>query len=104
LQIFESSRDTESTHIANIFLVLNTFFIHNSFVRDKRAKFVELANKRVTKTIRDLKLIGNLSNKAAYDFTEDDAKKIVRALQKEVDSIRARFADNGGSTSLDFSL
>ncbi|QHS52371.1 hypothetical protein [Edaphobacter sp. 12200R-103] len=73
-------------------------------MRDKRAKFVELANKRVTKTIRDLKLVGNLSNRAAYDYTDDDAKKIVRALQKEVDSIRSRFADNGDSTSLDFSL
>jgi ABC-type Fe3+-hydroxamate transport system substrate-binding protein len=73
-------------------------------VRDKRAKFVELANKRVTKTIRDLKLVGNLSNRAAYDYTDEDAKKIVRALQKEVDSIRSRFADNGDPTSLDFSL
>lgn len=73
-------------------------------MRDKRAKFVELANKRVTKTIRDLKLVGNLSNRAAYDYTDDDVKKIVRALQKEVDSIRSRFADNGDSTSLDFSL
>jgi len=73
-------------------------------VRDKRAKFVELANKRVTKSIRDLKLVGNLSNKAAYDFTEEDAKKIVRALQKEIDSIRSRFADTGGTNSLDFSL
>lgn len=91
-------------HIDNICLAWITLFIHNSSVRDKRAKFIELANKRVTKTIRDLKLIGNLSNRAAYDFTEEDAKKIVRALQKEVDSIRSRFADNGGSTSLDFSL
>lgn len=73
-------------------------------MRDKRAKFVELANKRVTRCIHDLKLVGNLSNKAAYDFTEDDAKKIVRVLQKEVDSVRARFADNSGTSSLDFSL
>lgn len=73
-------------------------------MRDKRAKFVELANKRVTRCIRDLKLVGNLSNKGAYDFTEEDVKKIVRVLQKEVDSIRARFADNNGTSSLDFSL
>jgi hypothetical protein len=82
----------------------HTLFVHNWFVRDKRAKFVELANKRVTKCMRELKLVGNLSNKAAYDFTDEDAKKIVRALQKEVDSIRARFADNGGTSNLDFNL
>jgi hypothetical protein len=73
-------------------------------VRDKRAKFVELANKRVLKSIKDLKLVGNLANKANYDFNEEDAKKIVRALQREVDSVRARFADNGGAKNLDFSL
>jgi len=73
-------------------------------MRDKRAKFVELANKRVTKCIRDLKLVGNLSNRAAYEFNDEDAKKIVKALQKEVDTIRARFADLGGTSSLDFSL
>lgn len=83
---------------------MDTFYVHNDNMRDKRAKFVELANKRVTKSIRDLKLVGNLSNKAAYEFTEEDAKKIVRALQKEIDSIRSRFADNGGTDSLDFSL
>jgi hypothetical protein len=78
--------------------------IHNAYVRDKRGKFVELANKRVTRCMKDLKLVGNLSNRAAYDFTDDDAKKIVRALQKVVDSIRARFSDSTGTSSLDFSL
>jgi hypothetical protein len=73
-------------------------------MRDKRAKFVELANKRVTRSIRDLKLVGNLANKGAYDFSDEDAKKIIRALQKEVDSIRARFGDKGGTSSFEFSL
>ena len=73
-------------------------------MRDKRAKFVELANKRVTKCVKDLKLVGNLANKANYDFSEEDAKKIVRALQREVDSIRARFSEKGSSSGLEFSL
>jgi len=51
-----------------------------------------------------MKLVGNLANKANYEFTEDDAKKVVRALQREVDSIRARFADTGSASSLDFTL
>ena len=78
--------------------------IHNQHVRDKRAKFVELANKRVTKTIKDLRLVGNLSNRAAYEFTEEDAKKIYRTLQKEVELIRSRFLDGGGAGNTDFSL
>jgi hypothetical protein len=60
-------------------------------VRDRNAKFVELANKRVNKTIKDLRLIGNLSNRAAYSYDDAQAKKILRVLQKELDLLKARF-------------
>ncbi len=39
-----------------------------AIMRDKRSKFVQLANQRVTKAIDQIRLIGNLSNRAAYDF------------------------------------
>lgn len=60
--------------------------------------------KRVTRTIKDMRLIGNLSNRSAYEYTEEDARKIVRALQKEIEGIKARFAENGSGTDADFSL
>ena len=63
-------------------------------MRDKRAKFIELAESRVNRAIKDLRLIGNLSNKAAYAFGEDDVKKIFRALQKELDVARSRFSND----------
>lgn len=62
--------------------------------RDKSAKFVELANKRVNKAIRDLKLIANLSNRQNYRYSEDQAKKIVKALQNEVDMVKQSFLSN----------
>lgn len=73
-------------------------------MRDKRAKFVELANKRVNKAIAQLRLVGNLSNKSAYEYTDDDARKIVKALQKEVESLKAKFSDDAGSDGNDFQL
>lgn len=72
--------------------------------RDKRKKFVELATKRVNRAIRDLRLIGNLSNASAYSYTEEDVRKVVRALQRELEAIRARFGARGGDTDQDFSL
>ncbi len=72
--------------------------------RDSRAKFVELANKRVTKTIKDLRLVGNLANKRAYSYDDADAKKIVRALQKEMDVLKARFLGDAGDEDSIFSL
>jgi hypothetical protein len=61
-------------------------------IRDKdRAKFVELANKRVSKALNDIRLIGNLFNKSNYDYTDDDVTKIFRALNDEVATCRKRF-------------
>jgi hypothetical protein len=73
-------------------------------VSAKRDKFVELAVKRVTRAIKDMRLVGNLSNRSAYEYSEDDVKKIVRALQKEVDTVKARFSENGSGSEADFSL
>jgi hypothetical protein len=60
-------------------------------MRDKRAKFIELANNRVNRSIKDLRLIGNLSNRASYEYTEEDGRKILRALQRELDDLKLRF-------------
>lgn len=64
-------------------------------MKDKRAKFVELAENRVNRAIKDLRLIGNLSNRSAYAFTEEDTRKIFRALQKELDTAKGRFSREG---------
>jgi ABC-type Fe3+-hydroxamate transport system substrate-binding protein len=73
-------------------------------MRDKRGKFVELANRRVNKAIDQLRLVGNLTNRAAYEFTEEDGRKIVKALQRELDSLKGRFSDSGGGTENSFHL
>ena len=41
-----------------------------SIKRDKKKEFIKLANKRVNKAIKLIQLIGNLSNKAHYDYDE----------------------------------
>lgn len=59
--------------------------------RDPRAKFVELANMRVARAIKDLRLIGNLSNKRNYDYSEVESKRIVKTLETELDDLKAKF-------------
>ena len=73
-------------------------------MRDKKAKFVELANNRVNRTIKDLRLIGNLSNRASYEYTEEDARKILRALQRELDDLKLRFRGEDQSDDNLFAL
>jgi hypothetical protein len=72
--------------------------------RDRRAKFIELANNRVNRTLRDMRLIGNLSNKSAYDYNEEDVRRIIRALQRELESVKARFGGPGAGGHSEFSL
>jgi len=62
--------------------------------RDKTDKFIFLANKRVNKAIKVLKLVGNLANKKNYSYSDEQVKKIIKALQKEVDSIRHNFQNS----------
>jgi hypothetical protein len=73
-------------------------------VRNKREKFVELAEARVTRALRDIRLIGNLSNRSAYAYTDDDVRKIFRVLQKEFEAARAKFGGEGASKEQGFKL
>ena len=61
---------------------------------DKREKFVELAEKRVTRAIKDLRLIGNLSNKNNYSYNDSDIQKILSALDQEVKAFRSKFSSD----------
>ncbi len=69
-----------------------------------REKFVELAEKRVKRTIKDIRLIGNLSNRSNYSYTHADVQKIVRTLENEISRLKQRFEEQTGSNDIDFKL
>ena len=69
-----------------------------------RPKFVELAQKRVTRTIKDIRLVGNLSNRSNYKYTDEDARKIYRALKEALDEMKARFERKGDERAVEFRL
>jgi len=72
--------------------------------RDKRAKFIELANKRVNKALKELTLIGNLANKKNYEYTDEEARRIVRALQAELDNVKHNFTLGTQSSKNEFKI
>ncbi len=68
-------------------------------------KFIKLANIRVNKAIKLIRLIGNLSNKSHYSYDDKKAKKIIDALQKELNLIKNKFNNpKGGREDTDFEL
>ena len=58
---------------------------------EDRAKFVKLASARVSKTLKDIQLIGNLANRSNYDYTDEDIAKIFKAINDEIAACRKRF-------------
>lgn len=56
-----------------------------------REKFVKLAEARVNKALKAIQLIGNLSNRSNYDYTDADISKIFKALSDELTECKRRF-------------
>lgn len=63
---------------------------------EKHDKFVALAEKRVNRAIKDLRLIGNLSNKNNYSYSDSDIQKILVVLDQEIKNLKARFLSDDG--------
>ena len=58
---------------------------------EKRDNFIRLAEGRVTRAIDSIRVIGNLSNRSNYEYTADDSKKIIDALQTEINALKVQF-------------
>ncbi len=58
---------------------------------DKKEKFIELAEKRVNNTMKQIQLIGNLANKKTYDYSEEQVNKIFATLKNELKLAENRF-------------
>ena len=59
--------------------------------RDKQSKFVQLAEQRTNTAIKSMQLIGNLSNKRNYDYSEEQAAKIIAVLEGELKELKLKF-------------
>ena len=70
----------------------------------RREKFIGLAEKRTANAIKQIRLIGNLSNRGNYEYTYADTSKIVKALTSEVKDMKERFTSEGGNGKSEFKL
>ncbi len=55
-------------------------------------RFKRLAILRTNAVIDRLRILGNLSNKQLYDYTEEDIDKIFLAINKQLKEVRAKFS------------
>jgi len=73
-------------------------------VKEKKIKFEELANSRVNKAIKLLRLISNLANKSHYTYSQSDSDKIVNTLNQEIKSIKDKFNSKNSRDTKEFKI
>jgi hypothetical protein len=71
---------------------------------ERRAKFVRLAESRMTKALKAIRVIGNLANRSQYEYSDVDVKKIIAALSAETEALRNRLSDADRKKRFEFKL
>lgn len=59
----------------------------------KYEKFKRLAENRTNKIIDMIRLLGNLSSRATYEYSEKDILKIFGSIDKELKLAKLKFSD-----------
>ena len=59
---------------------------------DRAQRFKRIAIYRTNEVLNKIRLIGNLSNKANYDYTEDEVNKIFSAVETQLKIAKAKFS------------
>ena len=70
----------------------------------KAERFRRVAEARVNKIIKMVRLLGNCANPQAYAYDAAQSEKIFAALQDELSAAKERFSDSGKSGKKRFSL
>ncbi|HUW88074.1 MAG TPA: hypothetical protein VMW30_06845 [Candidatus Paceibacterota bacterium] len=70
----------------------------------KRDNFVRLAESRVTRAIDSIRIIGNLSNRSNYEYTEEDVRRILMTLQAEINGLKTQFKPKSKVSARGFKL
>lgn len=62
------------------------------------------AQRRTVNAIKAIRVIGKLGNRTAYEYTDADVAKIIKALTDEIDSLKSRMKSSGRPDSVEFKL
>jgi hypothetical protein len=60
---------------------------------DKAIKFRAIAERRMTRLVRLIALLGNLSRRSSYDYTPAEIEQMFAALHAAVAAAEAKFSD-----------
>ena len=58
---------------------------------NKNEKFRRLAENRTNIIIQKIQLLGNLSNKTVYDYSDEEVKKMFAAIDASLNEVKERY-------------
>ena len=58
----------------------------------RKENFIRIAENRTNKILDLIKLLGNLSNKSYYDYSNEQIDKIFNTIRNELDEQQAKFS------------
>lgn len=58
---------------------------------DKKERFKRLATQRTNLVLNRIKVLGNCSNRSAYEYTEEEVNKIFSEIERRVRETKAKF-------------
>jgi len=63
----------------------------NKNQEQNRERFKRLATQRTNSVLQRLKVLGNCSNRSAYEYTEEDINKIFSEIERRVKETKSKF-------------
>jgi len=60
----------------------------------KQEAFRRLATKRTNALLERIRILGHCANPQLYEYTDEDVRKIFRAIEKELRVVKTRFQNS----------
>ena len=60
----------------------------------KRDAFLRLAEKRTQAVLEKVRILSNCANPYAYEYTEDDVRRIFAAIEEDLRAARTKFRNH----------
>ncbi len=72
-------------------------------IETRPQKFTRLAEQRVNSILDKIRLLGQLSNRSNYEYTDAQVEMIFKAIQKDLSAVKLKFRE-GSNGRKRFSL
>jgi hypothetical protein len=63
----------------------------DAMAEDRHQRFIRIAERRTNRVLEALRILGNCSNRSAYEYDEQELDKIFREIDAQVKDTRALF-------------